>query len=61
MVKYGRKGLFRSSWKSWEEIPQENQALKQGWLAYHLAPHTQVSSKSCLNCFYFILFPEIMK
>lgn len=34
----GRKVPFMSGRKSLEEIPQENQILKQGWLAYHLGP-----------------------
>lgn len=52
-VRCGSTGLFRNWRRSWEEIPQENHILRQDWLAYHLAPRTQISSQTLPEWFLF--------
>lgn len=52
---------FTMDRKSSAEIPQESQTLKWGWRATAwILAHTDLP-KLCLNCSYFMLFPEISK
>lgn len=56
----GGKVPFMSGRKGLEEIPQENQILIQGWLAYHWVLYTSIS-QTLPELFLFRLFPEISK
>lgn len=62
--KVGETGKKRSLpyGKSWEEIPQENQILKQGWLAYHSDPWTEIFPNSAwivsISCCFLIFQNE---